>query len=398
MFRQNKLKILCNYLILFMTIFVNFSICSELSDENPFDNLYVIAAIFNPASYKSRTDLYFQFAEHMRNSNVTLITIECVYGNSSEFSVTDSNNTNHIQLRTNHPLWHKENLINIAIRRLPSTWKYVLWLDADIEFLESDWPLRVIEAFKKYEIIQVFKYAQFLGPQSEIIRHRISFTYAIAEDLIIYKKYYNFFYPSPGYGWGMTKRAYDQVNGLIETHILGAGDNLMACCLIGKLPDGFSFPTKEFSENFVKQVEEWQERVKIFKDEKKIGYADCVIKHHFHGYSANRQYVDREKILIKFKFDPSKDLYTDDNGLLQLIDGKQEMIDEIIEHFKSRNEDNKNSTVDIIDERTPEDLHIDAEKKRKKIEEELAKAKKQCSQKDNGKSEKNNLCQDNFKN
>ena len=199
MFRQNSLKLLCNYLTLVLTFFVNFSLCSGLADENPLDNLYVITPIFNPASYKSRTNLYFQFAEHMRKSNVTLITIECIYGNNSEFSVTDSNNTNHIQLRTNHPLWHKENLINIAIRRLPSTWKYVLWLDADIEFLESDWPLRVIEAFKKYEIIQVFKYAQFLGPQGEINRHQISLTYAIVKDLIISKKYYDLHWIWMGY-------------------------------------------------------------------------------------------------------------------------------------------------------------------------------------------------------
>ena len=126
MFSQNILKIFGDYLILFFIIFVNFSLCSWLADENPLDNLYVIAAIFNPASYKSRTDLLFQFAEHMRNSNVTLITIERVYGNSTEFSVTDNNNTNHTQLRTNITLWHKENLINRAIRRLPSTWKYVL--------------------------------------------------------------------------------------------------------------------------------------------------------------------------------------------------------------------------------------------------------------------------------
>jgi hypothetical protein len=407
LFRQNNLKLVCDYLTLVLTIFVNFSLCSALADENALDKLYVITPIFNPASYKSRTNLYFQFAEHMRKSNVTLITIECVYGNSSEFSVTNSNNTNHIQLRTNHPLWHKENLINIAIRRLPSTWKYVLWLDADIEFLESDWPLRVIEAFQKYDIIQVFKYAQNLDPQGEIKEHLFAFTYAIAEDLIINKKYYSSFYPHAGYGWGMTKRAYDQANGLIEIGILGGGDSMMAISLIGRHSEGFIAPSRQFHKNFVKELKEWQERVKIFRDEKKIGYADCVIKHHFHGKMGDRKYVNREKILINSKYDPSKDLYTDDNGLLQVRDTKQKMIDQIFEYFKSRNEDNKISSEEK-DRRTPEAILIDAQEKKKKIEAEiLAKTKKRSSQKNNSKnrnkrpdckSEENNSCSDNFQN
>ena len=404
MFRQNILKILCNYLILFFSVFVNFSLCSRLADENPLDNLYVITAVFNPASFKSRTDLYFQFAEHMRSSNITLITIECVYGDTSEFSVTNSNNTNHIQLRTNIPLWHKENLINIAINRLPSTWKYVLWLDADIEFLESDWPSRVIEAFKKYEIIQVYKIAQFLGPQCDIIKLQFSFTYAIVEDLPILRKDFWLFYPHPGYGWGMSKRAYDQVNGLIEIGILGGGDSMMSYSLIGRSSESFITPKSNFTENFFREIEEWEERVKIFRDEKKIGYADCVIKHHFHGYGIDRQYRNREDILMKYKYDPSKDLYKDDNGLLQLTDRKMAMIERILEYFKSRDEDNKDLTdggKDRRDLRTPEEILIDAQIKKKKIEAELAKVKKQCLQKDNsnernkrdyGKSNKKNSC------
>jgi len=356
-------------IFLILTIFIILYLLYISADENPLKDLYVITAIFNPASYKSRTDLYFQFEEHMRNSTINLITIECIYGNNSEFVVTESNNTNHIQLRTNQPLWHKENLINIAIRRLPSNWKYVLWLDADIEFQESDWPLRVIESFNKYDIIQVFKYVELLGPYKEILKAYVSHTFAIVEDLPITKQYYYLFWPTPGYGWGMTRRAYEYLDGIIEHGILGGGDSMMAYSLIGRYEESTNIPIKRYSKSFGKQIKQWQEKVKVFRDYKKIGYADCVIKHYFHGYEKDRQYKPREKILVNGKFDPENDLYTDENGLLQLKETKKKMIDLIYKYFASRNEDIIISTpIEAPQVRTLEEILNDALEKKKLLE------------------------------
>src|SRR4051794_6956242 len=95
------------------------------------DHLYVVTSVFNPAGYKKRYDLYYQFEEHMKKFGIKLITIECVYGDSQDYSVTESKNPYHIQVRTTDPLWHKENLLNMAIRKLPEDWESVLWLDAD---------------------------------------------------------------------------------------------------------------------------------------------------------------------------------------------------------------------------------------------------------------------------
>ena len=63
---------------------------------------------------------------------------------------TNANNKKHLQLNTNNiPLWHKENMINIGIRKLlPNNWKAVAWIDADIEFganlVEASMALSVI--------------------------------------------------------------------------------------------------------------------------------------------------------------------------------------------------------------------------------------------------------------
>src|SRR5208282_5642845 len=94
------------------------------------DPLYVVAVISNPIRYLTRYELYHRFEKHMQDSGVILYTVEMAYGDRA-FAVTDANNPRHLQLRSNHELWHKENLINLGVARLPATWKYLAWIDAD---------------------------------------------------------------------------------------------------------------------------------------------------------------------------------------------------------------------------------------------------------------------------
>jgi hypothetical protein len=318
--------------------------------ESDLNNLYVITAIFNPAAYKKRYDLYYQFESHLKKFGINLITIECIYNENpnSEFCVTDSNNPFHIQVRTDHPLWHKENLLNLAISKLPDNWKYVLWLDADIEFIEDDWPMRIIEAFEKYHIIQVFKYAHFLGPDNCILETHFSFTYALAHDIPIDKRHYALFYPHPGYGWGISRHAYDKVGKLIDFGILGSGDSHMAFALIKQVENSFAYKAHEFHPNYMTSLIEWEEKAYSFTLNRQVGYADCSIKHHFHGFREDRRYVERMKILINQNFDPINDLYYDENGLIQLKQEKVAFIKEIYQYFQVRNEDKVFSKDDLL--------------------------------------------------
>ena len=105
------------------------------------NNLAVITVLFNPIKYKSRYELYHKFDEHMSRSGVTLLTVECIFKSSEalglplqKFEVTRANDPRHLQITAPSVLWLKENLINIAAKRLPDDIEYIAWLDADIEF------------------------------------------------------------------------------------------------------------------------------------------------------------------------------------------------------------------------------------------------------------------------
>jgi hypothetical protein len=343
-------------------------------------HLYVIATVFNPAGFKKRYDLYYQFEKHMKDYGINLVTIECIYDHETEYAVTKEDNPLHIRVKTTSPLWHKENLINIAVSKLPSDWKYVLWIDADIEFLENDWPSRVIESFSKYDIIQVFKYAHFLGPDNKVLETHFSFTYSIANDLPISKKHYSMFYPHPGYAWGMTRKAYENLNGLIDYAILGSGDCHMAFALINRVEDSFCFPHKEFNENYLNKLKEWQKIAYTYTINNKVGFSDCTIKHYFHGYREDRKYVQRMRILTENNFNPYLDIIYDSNGIIQLNEDNKYthiMKEQIRNYFTQRNEDKVDSAEEEkkrvsmnIKYKTPEEILENAQKVKKLIEEE----------------------------
>ena len=95
--------------------------------------LYVVAPIINSSRYRSRYRLYREFAKYISDAGAILYTIEAAYGDRA-FEITEASSRNQIRVRTNHEVWHKENLINIGVSRLPADWKYVAWIDADIQF------------------------------------------------------------------------------------------------------------------------------------------------------------------------------------------------------------------------------------------------------------------------
>jgi hypothetical protein len=104
-------------------------------------NFAVITAIFNPVNYQSRYDHYRKFEAHMAQSGVQLITVECIFESAphfglprQNFEITRAGERHHIQVTAPSILWIKENLINIAVNRLPPNIEYIAWIDGDVEF------------------------------------------------------------------------------------------------------------------------------------------------------------------------------------------------------------------------------------------------------------------------
>lgn len=295
--------------------------------NNDEKTLYVITTITNPINYKRRYDLYFEFEERMsKYDNVVLYTVELIYF-SQDFKVTNENNSRHIQIKMNDEcyLWYKENLLNIAIKKLPETWKYVAWIDADIEFTDCSWTNMAIEKLKSFDVIQLFEFCHNLDINKNIISRESNKSFASHCHL----KDKNI-YGHVGYAWAMTKEFYMKIGYIYDMSITGNGDLIFAYCLrqlpcVSGLLSCLNKTIIEYSKNFI---------------DSKISFIPVTIYHHYHGSNANRQYMSRHLLLTKYNFDPETYLYRDNEGLLMVTNlFCQDFKNDLKTYFLSRKED-----------------------------------------------------------
>lgn len=256
----------------------------------------------------------------------------------------------HIQLRTEHEIWHKENLINVGIQQLTQIdpeWQYVAWIDADVSFQRQDIVLETAQQLQHFDIVQMFSHATDLGPNMEPVNHVNGFVWSWFDNGNMppqgagYGGYYGYNIKGKfwhcGYAWAMRRRAAEKV-ALFDKAILGSADHHMAMALIGCYEK--SLP-KEITDPYKEAVKEWQEMVED-RLKRNVGYVPGLLVHYWHGKKAQRKYVERWKILIDNKYDPYKDISRDPQGLYRLNSHTPKYIklrDDIRRYFRQRNED-----------------------------------------------------------
>jgi len=317
--------------------------------------LHVAACYSNPFRWRSRRELANDFRRHMATSaNVDLHFIELAYGDRP-FDVTNPElYPNDIQLRTECELFHKENLLNLAVRHFPPGWKYGAIIDADFHFTRHDWALEAIHQLQHYQWVQL--YSTIMDLDGETVRGaghrplnqaRRSFAALYHDRGMQGPKGYanggwlNYYYGgpwdtgAPGGAWAFRHSAFDAVGGLLDKCILGSADWFMAFGLIGE-PGKFPFCTK-YTDDYSRTISSWQERAASLR--RNVGYVDCHVVHHFHGRKTDRAYGTRDKILVDNKYAPTTDVYYDWQGVLQLNPDRIKLRDEIRRYFLSRNED-----------------------------------------------------------
>jgi hypothetical protein len=300
-------------------------------------DLHVFAARFNPLRYETPDRIYRQWVDHMRQSGVTLTVIECQYGERP--FTCDLPGVNHIGVRAQSAAWSKENLINIGLQRTPQA-DYVCWCDTDVFFENPKWATECLEALQLYRWIQPWSQAIDRGPHGEVLTVFRPFCYQYEQGAPLVPdrhgwKNYAGQYPHPGYCHASTRRVLEYAGGLFELGGMGASDHAMMLALVGKAEN--SAP-KSMNVRYVEHLMRWQERIQ-HSVHGRIGYANGVINHSFHGAKAGRQYLSRWEMFLRHGFDPDVDLMKNTYGVIEWAGNKPELIREWLLYLKARNED-----------------------------------------------------------
>ena len=312
-----------------------------IANNDPIEEkLNVIIVISNPCLYAKRYSLMREFVKRFEEEeeNVNLFVVELIYA-GQRFIVTDKNNKNHLQIKTDVPIWHKENMINLGVKYLlPANYKAFAWIDADIEFDSSTWALDTLKILNGCkDVVQVFSHCVDMDADKDNLKISNSFGYCFSKGKSYNVKTNNGNnYWHPGFAWAMTRKVYERVGGLFDKAILGSGDLVMAIAFINKIEQSAADHYKDYSEDYQNNMLEFQKKAKTFR----LGYVPGVIRHHYHGTKENRQYGERWKTLVKFNYSPAKHITYDAEGILiPTAEFPEEFKTDILNYFKERKED-----------------------------------------------------------
>jgi hypothetical protein len=340
---------------------------SRWSEEQ---TLHVAAVYSNPFRWRTRRELANDFRRHIHHtSNVDLHFLELAYGDRP-FETT-GDHPNDLQLRTRHELFHKENLLNLAVARFPVGWRYGAIVDADFHFTRHDWALEAVHQLQHYDWVQLFSsYANATGETVPGDGHRLlgtsdGFAYRFVKSGCALPPGYDGGWSepscsgggppsgeaaarmpwvgSPGGAWAFRRESWDAVGGLLDKCILGSADWFMAFGLAGEVSSelveerlGKKF--RLYRPEYREYIHAWQARAREALHGN-IGYVDQFAVHHWHGPIGQRGYATRDDVLIKNGYSPLHDVHPDWQGVLQLTTRKPRLRDAIRSYFLSRSED-----------------------------------------------------------
>lgn len=302
--------------------------------------LYLVTMLSNPIRFASRYRLYRDFIKSVTEDGFTPITVEVAFGDRA-FSVTERDNPSHLQLRTNHEIWHKENALNLGVEYLSQVypdWQYVAFVDADVDFARRDIVPETIHQLQHHPVVQMFSKAHDLGPGEEVIQSHTGFAFCYRSNMELAEPYAT---PAwhPGFAWAFRREALDHLGGLLDTGILGSGDRYMALSMIGQ---AMFNEHPGMHPNYLRDVARWESRAEKYV-RRNIGFVQGSLWHHWHGKKSSRGYRDRWKILNELQYDPDADLKRDAQGLYQLVDHGDlrsiQLRNRIQAYFRARNED-----------------------------------------------------------
>lgn len=298
----------------------------------------IISCYFNPQESPYRRKAFDKFYQSIKHLNHLIL--ECVIGDAKPEL---PENENIQRVHTENLLWHKESLLNLAVQKLPSKYKYVFWIDADVTFTNLNWLRDSVNEFKAgANILQPFEYCVHLEkdetkPNFDVESkklHRHSTTRhpkmwrsfcanCVDDERSAISKDYDT-HGHVGFAWGAKREILEKVP-LYDKALIGGADHIIAHAAAGQLP--CSCINKSFTDD-LDSVYDWSKEFHAVVQEK-IAYTKGDLYHTWHGDIEKRQYLKR---IQEFTPETKQITEKDKNGLYVTKKGDSPYIKKYFDH------------------------------------------------------------------
>jgi len=283
----------------------------------------MIAAItchFNPIEYENIVRNYWMFREDIQKSGVDLFTIELSF--NKKFEIEDAI---HVEGGPEHIMWQKERLLNLLIDQLPAKYDKIAWVDGDILFDNPKWAEDAEKVLDECPFVQLFETGTATNADLDP-EHSMPSIAAAGQTATAAR---------PGFAWSARREVLEACGGLLDTHIMGGGDNMMYYAAMGMFSTYMLTRTNvEWRRSYLKWAAKFYRQI-----HGKVGYVPGNVMHLFHGTYADRQYVERWMILSRNRYNPEEDIRINENGIWEWASEKPDLHEAVAEYFEERKED-----------------------------------------------------------
>jgi hypothetical protein len=276
----------------------------------------ICLVVFNPARTKRILMNYLYTRNQFLLQGLPVFTVELVYeGRPPE--IPDA-----LHVTSNSYMFHKENLYRVLEPTIPRKYTKLAFIDCDVIFKDPTWYETTSKLLKTHDIVQPFEVAHWM----DITYKSISLSRKSV--LLNPKKTWDYMY-HPGFAWCMRRDWYKKV-GFFDYAVSGSGDTLSS----------IAWMRHETPKPFHSLPASLRKEYGAFKDHDppRMTYLKgSHLFHLYHGSRADRQYVDRHK-LLNVPTDIADLTTKTKEGVLQWVD-PDKWNPFFLTYFRSRNDD-----------------------------------------------------------
>lgn len=285
------------------------------------DDLIIIIPLFNVMKSIRIYQNFLYVIQLFEKSNIIFSVIELAYFDEPFFT---QEKENYFHLRTDSILFHKENLLKIAINKLSDRYNKFCIMDGDVVFNDINFYDNVSILLDTYDIIQPFQKALWLSINMKTVMKSAKSS--------CYNSYNNIKdYSHPGFVWAFTLDTFKKIEDNFDIIPIGTNDTLLSG-LLCNIDTHLDYAKEALVKTCINTN---LEPLKL-----NYYYLDTTIYHLFHGSLQKRKYRERFTEFRKLITFNEKYCKVNENGVYEWSDEYKELLNEyMIDYFKSREDD-----------------------------------------------------------
>ena len=307
-----------------------------------------VAAVFGVSVSPRQLENLEIFGRSVRRQGLPLVVAELAFGDAPH-RVPDTVADRVLRFRSPDVLWHKERLLNLAVRALPPSCRFVAWLDADVVFENDEWVAATRDQLSTHTVVQPFETAWWLGEddaapsglrEDGLGRRMDSMAAALPRAPDRRRALADYaLHGHTGFAWA-AHRAFVERHGLYDRAIIGGGDLILAHAFAADedFLRGRNYYARDLAPKERAAIGSWGREV-ARETRGRIGRVAGGVRHLFHGDTAARRYLERMRILRDADFDPDRDIAAGDDGAWRWASDKPDLHRRVREYFASRTPD-----------------------------------------------------------